>query len=368
MKPASEPTATAREDLRYLEAVDQQLASRWPLPKKPRLFEPLRFLEGDRGDFLSLYEILARAAKVWIPVLGEAFTDIDVRNLRRTASHLDKHKAEALKALDDNDFWLLVRCELARRAIRDAIPEGEVDRETTRKARRWILKYEIPIAGLPHELEFALPLPYRYVRGRGAIHDVSLEAVRERLRHYLLTVEGGDLTTKEDVGHPKIVSSRQRQQQQDVPLLDEASLPEAPADGRRSKTLRNIDFPRLKDHLTDLENDLGQLHDPVVTRFQVFLDALADKACPTFGENAALARSVIELADRHGIQLFYEKAATDSRSGKTSELQQVRVQCVNRPDTVAGVFRVWTFHKDEKKRLPLGSSPAFPRLIAGRAE
>ncbi len=91
----------------------------------------------------------------------------------------------------------------------------------------------------------------------------------------------------------------------DVPLLDAALLPPPPTDRRFSRLVRRIDFPALEQHVGALDAELVRLHDPVVRRFQEFLDRLAGEACPLATDNHKLVSLVNKRVDGIGIQLMH---------------------------------------------------------------
>jgi len=108
----------------------------------------------------------------------------------------------------------------------------------------------------------------------------------------------------------------------DVPLLSESSLPPPTDDGRRSKVVRRLNYPALEGRNAELDKELVQLHQPVVRRFQEYLDQLAGEACPTAKENSALASLVNKKADDFGICLLCQH--------QQREYQQVRLKVVSR--------------------------------------
>jgi hypothetical protein len=140
----------------------------------------------------------------------------------------------------------------------------------------------------------------------------------------------------------------------DVPFLDAESLPPPPTDRRFSRLVRRIDYPALEQQVGVLDAELARLHDPVVRRFQEFLDRLAGEACPVAEDNHKLVALVNKRVDGLGLQLMY------ARQG--SELVDARLRYT--PGMLAGTFEVWT---PGRRASQLYSGVAFPRLVAARA-
>jgi hypothetical protein len=135
----------------------------------------------------------------------------------------------------------------------------------------------------------------------------------------------------------------------DVPLLDEALLPPPPTDGRYSKVARRIDFPALERQVGALDAELGRLHDPVVRRFQEFLDQLAGEVCPDKSDNHKLVALVNKRVDGLGIQLMYAE--------RGQELTDVRLKFS------PNHFELWT---TGRRGSVLYAGVAFPELVARR--
>jgi hypothetical protein len=98
----------------------------------------------------------------------------------------------------------------------------------------------------------------------------------------------------------------------DVPLLDAASMPPPPAVGRPSRVLKRIDYAALTQHAGVLDAELARLHEPVVRRFQEFLDGLAGEACPARADNGKLIALVNDRADRLGIRLTFSSPSGEA--------------------------------------------------------
>jgi hypothetical protein len=151
----------------------------------------------------------------------------------------------------------------------------------------------------------------------------------------------------------------------DIPLLSEAEMPKPPDDdGRRSKVERRIKAEDLPGHLDKLNGELAQLHDPIVARFQRFLDDLENEACPTLEENQELAKMVMKTADMYGIKLICD----DERG----EPHQVRMRCMqsrgiskDRPAPFASTFEARTA---DARKVIVRSSVVWPRLRAARKD
>jgi hypothetical protein len=135
-----------------------------------------------------------------------------------------------------------------------------------------------------------------------------------------------------------------------VPFLDAESLPPPPTDRRFSRLVRRIDFPTLEQQVGALDAELARLHDPVVRRFQEFLDRLAGEACPVAEDNHRLVALVNKRGDGLGIQLRYAQ--------QEGELVDARLRYT------PSLFEVWT---TGKRGSQLYSGVAFPKLVAARA-
>jgi hypothetical protein len=151
----------------------------------------------------------------------------------------------------------------------------------------------------------------------------------------------------------------------DIPLLSEAEMPKPlDDDRRRSRIERRIKAEDLPGHIDKLNAELAELHDPLVARFQKFLDDLEDEACPTLEENQELARMVMTTADRYGIKLM----CGDERQ----EFHLVRMRCIqprstpkDRQGSAAGTFEARTA---DARRVIIRSSVVWPALRATRKE
>ena len=179
----------AKVYLDFLARADKELGKYWPLPDKPKPFEPLVFLADDRGDLVSLYEVLTKASKDWTLHAGGTFTEIDIAKVPDLARKLPRKIVRALESLDTRSYWGLLRAELARRAIRDAIPKSDVAESITDRARAWILNNEPPVPGLEMNLEFTVPAVHPIPGSQEVIEEVSLQAIRDSLDRYVKLVE-----------------------------------------------------------------------------------------------------------------------------------------------------------------------------------
>jgi regulator of replication initiation timing len=115
-----------------------------------------------------------------------------------------------------------------------------------------------------------------------------------------------------------------------VPLKYPPVRSEVRKAGRPVTTARLLDAePFLDVKLPGLEEQLDELHKPILNRFQELLDQLKDQAAPTFEENHRVATEVMRLAERYGVELVFEKDGLRSA---------VRVRCVNEGDRGIGHF------------------------------
>ncbi len=143
----------------------------------------------------------------------------------------------------------------------------------------------------------------------------------------------------------------------DVPRLPRSEPPDA-QDRRGARPERLFDIDQFRAAAARrLDAELEALHDPVIGRFQRFLDALAGEACREFEQNAELARIVSDLADRFGIYLYGQD--------KGGQWHAVRVRCVQVPASVAGAFQG---RLAGTARTSILTSVTLPRLRAGRRE
>lgn len=117
-----------------------------------------------------------------------------------------------------------------------------------------------------------------------------------------------------------------------------------------------IDIRRLPEYLSDRNQILASLHDPVVAEFQLILDELAGNACPASSENEQLAKMIRGLADSYGIAFFY--------ADKGDQLRQVRLRWQN---TLPGYGQFAARLTGSKKDKHIGGSVRCPHLKAGRS-
>jgi hypothetical protein len=133
----------------------------------------------------------------------------------------------------------------------------------------------------------------------------------------------------------------------DVPLLSESSMPALPESGRPSTVIRRVDFRALEQRKPELNKVLAMLHEPVLRRYQEFLNQLVGEACPSGDENNKLVKLVNGQAEDFGIALL-----CDDGGG----WKQVRLRFSS------GVFEAWTPGRD---CVQVYSGAGFPSLRAG---
>jgi hypothetical protein len=144
----------------------------------------------------------------------------------------------------------------------------------------------------------------------------------------------------------------------DVPLFPKGS-PEARklVEGRLPREERLIDYARFSAEMAVmLQAELDALHDPVVLRFQEFLNQLTGHAAGSADENKELAEKVNNLARQFGIQLF----AADKEGTWTP----VKIRCATgKGRSLTGSLEAYT---PGKKPRTIYSASAWPNLRAGR--
>lgn len=122
--------------------------------------------------------------------------------------------------------------------------------------------------------------------------------------------------------------------------------------GRPVTTVRQLDAaPFLNESLPKLEADLDRLHEPILDRFQKLLNKLKGEAAPAFEENDRVAKEIMRLAERYGVDLVYVKDGVEST---------VTVRCVNEGDRGVGHF----FIRTSSGAKHLGKSTTWPELRA----
>ncbi|MFO0840872.1 MAG: hypothetical protein U0797_00545 [Gemmataceae bacterium] len=157
--------------------------------------------------------------------------------------------------------------------------------------------------------------------------------------------------------------------QAELPTLTEAELQKAQLQDRQKRDLprRNLGITRdlsregVMKFLDELHAELAKLHDQLVQAFQLALDTLEGKACPTFEENHELVKRINAEADALGV-VFY---CTDKEGkvGNKGAIVQVRLRCYDTAGSVSGLFEART--ADSAKR-PVASSVTWLPLLVGR--
>src|SRR5262249_49681523 len=132
----------------------------------------------------------------------------------------------------------------------------------------------------------------------GVLGEVSLWHMREALVGY---VDSTQLTPPHELTHSFGVALRQPR---GTPPSERGTRP--PDEGEEpDETVRLINLKQVTNEMGHLDAHLSELHTRLLIRYQVFLDSLMFKTCPTCDENCELATRVSNEAGAFGIRLYF---------------------------------------------------------------
>lgn len=150
----------------------------------------------------------------------------------------------------------------------------------------------------------------------------------------------------------------------ELPTLDKAILPARYADdGRSTRTARILDKDGLDSFLRDATAAVGIVHDGTLEAFQQYLDKLAGQALPTLEGNHHLAKQILALADRFGVQLFVLSQTGEVKQVRIRAMAVTRLKNKDSPAAMAGKFSTYT---PGGTSSPVRETVTFPQLVGAR--